>query len=131
MQIPDILPIYNEAIDALLNATFVGREAKLYYETKQRCTCEGICTQCDGTGNIYIIKTTRLRVYSKSKVWSETGLIQFVDGRCQIIGYMSDVENIKRCSYLKIENKRFTLSTEPLRHGFGDRYFTAYINLVL
>ena len=130
MILPNILPIYQEVVDSILESVFIGKECKLYYETKEKCNCEGICEECDGTGNVYIIKTTRIRIYNKNKVWSETAGIQFVDGRCQIIGYAADVVNIKQCSYLKIEDRRFKLATEPLRHGFGSRYFTAYVDLI-
>lgn len=129
MQIPnDIFSVYEEAVDALLSSDYTSKDAELFYQKKVTSTSPGL----ESSSSIEDISlgTIRVRIFNKTRMWLETGGIQFVDGRCQIYGLMTDVPLIKKCVYLLIEGHRFKLVTEPLRHGFGNKYFTAFIDLI-
>ena len=130
MEIPnDIFSIYEEAVDALLASNYTAHDAKLYYTQPKRNSSSTLKTVADDTNDI-LLGTIRLRIHNRTKQWLESGGIQFVDGRSQIYGLMSDVPLIKKCTYITIEGHDFNLTTEPMRHGFGNKYFTAYIDLV-
>jgi hypothetical protein len=130
MDIPnDIFGCYEEGVEALLNSPYIGREAKLYYETKQKCICEGICSDCNGVNKVILLDTITIRIYNSTKQWLQTGGIQFIDGRCQILGRMKDADTLSRCTYILAEGKKFKLITHPMRHGFGSNYFIAYMDL--
>lgn len=129
MEIPnDIFDIYEEAVDALLANSYIGKDAQLYYQKKVTSTENGLSG--DPEVEDILLDTIKLRIYSKTRQWTQVGGVQFVDGRSQIFGLMSDVPKIKKCVYLLIEGHRYTLTTEPQRHGFGDKYFTAFIDLI-
>lgn len=130
MDIPSgLFSYYQEAVDALLSSDYTSKDVLLYYEKKAPYSANGL-SDSDEVSETILLDTIRLRVHNKTKQWSQTGGVQFTDGRCQIYGLMSDADTIKRCTYLEIEDHKFKLATEPMRHGFGTKYFTAFIELL-
>lgn len=130
MEIPnDIFSVYEEAVEALLASNYTAKDAVLYYTKPKKNTSNTLSGPGDQPVDIKL-GDIRLRIHNRTRQWLETGGIQFVDGRSQIYGLMSDVPLLKKCTYLTIEGHNFNLVTEPMRHGFGSKYFTAFIDLI-
>jgi len=95
------------------------------------------CPVCNGEGKLYkgqedIIK---LRVYWDSKSWIKTEMIVSPDISAQIIGYMTDVNKVKRGKYLILNSDlqdivevKCELSGDLIPWGFRkNRYFVGYV----
>lgn len=118
-----------------------GRSASIYkIGGPSPFTNFSTCGVCWGEGHLYKEQSDiiRLRVYWDSKSWIKlAGQIVTQDGVAQIIGYMTDLNKIKRAKYLilnsdlqDIQEMRYVLSGMPVPFGFRkNRYFIGYVNL--
>lgn len=124
--IPDnIFDDYFEFVDELLINDNISDEATLYYVVKSNVI------GFDSTENISS-ETVRIRVYENPKNWNKNGGIEFINGRCKIIGTKEVLDKIRNCSYLSINNLDYKLATEPMSHGFkssNKKYYSAFIDL--
>lgn len=142
---------YYQAADEFIDNSFIGKDVTVVYETKEDCpNCNqnnydgsispfnnGLCPYCGGKSFIETQNTEniRLRVYHNNKSWIKIGNIETADGRAQIIGYASDAQKISQSSYLILFNSpanlRYKLSSDIFPHGFGNKYFIAFIDKCL
>lgn len=137
---------YFDTIDEIIENPYLGKDVRLYFISKQDCpNCnqnvydgvtpfDNLCPVCEGRN--YIENTTtdtiRLRVYTDAKKWIKIGGVDFKAGRAQIIGYASSVEKIRQSSKIEVLGQIpqfYTLGTDCFPHGFGSRYFVAFIDI--
>lgn len=154
--------IYNTFADTMIDNDMIGQTCTLYFPGKQiecpNCIFSGgfggagsnvyktggpapftygNCPLCNGKGKkeVEVTASVRLRCYFNKKDWrSVSPNIQIPDATMMTIGYLTDLPNIKSCSYIEAVNKqtnylkeRYKLAGEPHTHGFyKDRYFIAY-----
>lgn len=99
----------------------------------------GSCPLCGGNGlrETEITDTIRLRLYFNRKDWIKVvSGINIPDAAAMIIGYMTDLPKLRKCSEIvvSIDNNqaefRLNLIGVPIPHGFGQRYFLAFLNHV-
>lgn len=125
-----IFQSYFDTVDYLLEEPNIGKTCIVNYETKStkdyNIYGEEIWTEATLSND-----NIKLRVYYTPKNWVKTSMnVELIDGRIQILGYMKDVEKVKRSSSITIEGYDYKLATQPLRHGFGQRYFLAFMDLI-
>lgn len=99
----------------------------------------GSCPMCGGNGlrEKETTDTIRLRVYFSRKEWIKIApSVEVPDATALILGYNSDLGKIRKASEFVLSGDnntpqfRFNLASEPLPHGFGNRYFIAFIKRV-
>lgn len=120
--IPDVFDEYFEFCDDLLDNENTSEEVTIYYSSRGNTIGfdESVTITSD---------TINLRVYENPKNWSKNGGVEFIAGRCKIIGKKDDVIKLKGSSYFLISGIRYKLATEPMPHGFNSRYYSAFIDL--
>lgn len=143
---------YYDVCDEILNHGFLSDSYTLYYPPlKTACVnCNtsyfsgtsrnvykhggpapfnGICPMCAGNGYSEVEQTStiRLRVYFSRKDWVKIANVDISNAQIMIIGFMSDVNKIERMNEIDI-NGRFRLLGKPQSHGFGNRYFIAFLH---
>lgn len=95
----------------------------------------GSCPLCGGNGYKEEETTTtiRTRVYWEKKDWIKRGGIDIANSDVMILGKSEDLKKIMRMSYIKLNSDQNTLDTKyvldgaPFYHGFGHRYFVAFL----
>ena len=157
--IPDsIMQHYREIADDFIDVNF-GVDCTLYYPVK-RVACSDCsdsvtnqntnrfkhggpdfspntsCNQCGGVGfkEQEPTDTIKLRVYLSHKDFIKIGNQSIEDGLIQVIGKMSEVQKFEQASYLTVraENLEFKAkrSGKTQSHGFEDRYFITFMELI-
>lgn len=124
-----IFDLYFDAVDYLLEEPNIGRDATLYYDIKQSRSSNYTENFLDPQVNVKT-ETIKLRVYHSPKDWLTSSNIEFVDGRIQVLGYMADKNKLSRSTKVEVDGNSYRLATTPLRHGFGTRYFIAFLDLI-
>lgn len=121
---------YYTEMDCLIEDQTIGNLATLYY--KSNSSRDYSIFEEDTYNPSDVVKTDniRLKVYYSSKNWIKIGNTEFIDGRIQVVGYFSDIPNINKADYIQINNQKYKLATSPVSHGFGNRYFIAFFDLV-
>lgn len=116
---------YFEAADLFIDHEQIGKDVTLFYETKvdNNSFLNDSDTQLTS-------ENIRLRVYYSPKDWNKVQVVEFINGRIQVIGYMSDMTKLTRATYIVINSIKYKLATFPLGHGFGNRYFVAFLDLI-
>lgn len=139
---------YYEAADQFIDNLYLGKAVKLYFITKKDCTnCNqnvydgnipftNLCPYCEGKNYIEeeTTKNIRLRVYTVYKDWIKVAGVEFVSGRAQVIGYISDMTSVEQCTKLDIFDgtglgMTYKLATRCTPHGFGLKYFISHIDV--
>ena len=123
---------YFEGMDYLMNSPYIYTEVILVHEIKapqQSLTYEDAFSNLDSTETAKT-ESIRLRMYHAPKDWLKTGGIEFKEGRVQIIGYLEDKDKLIKCSYILAKDNKYILAGPPVCHGFEDRYFMGYLDLV-
>ena len=69
-------------------------------------------------------------MYHSPRDWLKISGMQFVDGRVQILGYMDDVRKLLSASQIRYNDSVYILASKPVRHGFGERYFVCFLDIV-
>lgn len=123
-----IFDSYFEAIDYFLEEPMIGRTVTVVYKTKNNTNSVDFNSSLDEYAEV--TETVKLRMYHSPKDWFKSGITQYVDGRVQILGYMSDVDKLNRSSELRLDNLTYKLASQPVRHGFGNRYFLAFLDII-
>lgn len=95
----------------------------------------GDCPYCEGKGYLSVEQTDNIRLriyYEKTKF--DKDVINHDAFKAQIIGHMADLPKINRADYLLLETDlegnyrvKVRLSSPPLSWGFGDKYFSCYV----
>lgn len=119
-----IYDIYHSGVDYLMNEPNIARNVTVYYEER----INPVNFLEDGV--TVTSENIKLRVYTSMKSWLKTAHVEFIDGRIQVIGYMTDAIKLQRSTYIMIDNNKYKLATQPVRHGFGERYFVAFLDLI-
>jgi len=119
---------YFEAVDYLLEEPMIGRTVTVVYKTKNNTSSVDFNASLDEYTEV--TETIKLRMYHSPRDWFKSGITQYVDGRVQILGYMTDVNKLNRSSELRLDNLTYKLASQPVRHGFGNRYFLAFLDIV-
>lgn len=95
------------------------------------------CVSCGGNGTReeQVTGTIRLRMYWRQRDWIKVSEISFPDADVQVIGYLTDLPNLKKANEVRLNNQygdwRFQLSGENFPHGFGkNRYFVAFLKRI-
>lgn len=121
---------YFDTVDWLLEEPHIGKTCTVNYETKSTKDYNIYGEELYTEDTISTDKI-QLRIYYTPKNWIKTSMnIEIIDGRIQILGYMKDVDKVKNSSTITIEGYEYKLATNPLRHGFGQRYFLAFMDLI-
>lgn len=125
-----IFNLYYEAVDYFIEDPYIGKTINLYYESKKPRTSQGY--QEDFLDNSQNVKTEtlKIRMYHSPREWLKVANVAMVAGRVQVIGYMSDAEKLQRCTYITYNNLKYILGVQPVPHGFGSRYFVAFLDIV-
>lgn len=146
-----IFSIYYNVCDEILNNNYLSNLYTVYYPPiKQSCSnCNtgyfggvsknvykhggpapftGSCPLCGGNGyrELESTDTLRLRVYWSRKDWIKISNIDISQAQVMIIGFKTDINKIERMNEIEL-NGRYRLLSKPQSHGFGDRYFIAYL----
>jgi hypothetical protein len=119
---------YFEAVDFLLEEPNIGRIVTLVYTIKKNINSMDYEDLLDTTEEV--TETINLRLYHSPRDWMKSGMVQFVDGRVQVLGYMADVDKLRKATEIRLDNVTYKLASEPVRHGFGSRYFLAFLDLI-
>lgn len=98
----------------------------------------GNCPICGGNGKKELASTDtiNLRVYYKTKDWVKVANINIPNADAQVIGYLTDLPKLRRAQRVEITDPsgilvwRCSLSGEPYLHGFGNRYFVAFLKRI-
>lgn len=119
---------YFEGVDYLLEEPNIGRSVTLVYKIQKNTNSSSF----NDLENDFeeVTENIKLRLYHSPKDWYKSNITQYVDGRVQILGYMADVTKLKRASEIRLDGSTYKLVTIPVRHGFGDRYFLAFLDLI-
>lgn len=125
---PNIFTHYFEAVDYLIEEPMIGRTITLIYKTKNNSNSVDFNNSLDEYEEIS--ETIKVRLYNSPKDWLKSGNIEYIDGRVQVLGYMSDSFKLKRASEIKLDNLTYKLASEPVRHGFGNRYFMCFLDII-
>jgi hypothetical protein len=123
---------YFSAVDYFIEEPMIGKNITLVYESikpREQNTYLSSFEELDSE-KIVSEDTIRVRMYNSPRDWLKTSGIEFIDGRVQIMGYMSDSDKLTRCSYVLYGNFKYKLMSLPTRHGFGEKYFIAYLDLI-
>jgi hypothetical protein len=154
---------YREACDFFIDDNHIGKSCTLVYPAR-RIICDncivntiggtstnsykhgglapfnfGNCPLCGGNGyhEEEITDSIRLRIYWRQKDWIKVSNISIPDADVQVIGYLSDLPNLRKANEVILVNEtthgewRVILSGEPFLHGFGkDRYFVAFLKRI-
>lgn len=156
----DLFDVYHETMDLFMTNDNFSRPATLMYPPRtvdcNNCTTQwfagvsknvyahggpapftgGKCPVCGGNSKKQVVDTdsVRLRTIWTKKDWIKLAGINVPDAEAQIIGYASDLKNIKKAQKIKLMNHQknvefvFALSGEPFMHGFGrQKYFIAFV----
>lgn len=125
-----IFNLYYEATDFFINDPTIGKSIILYYETRKPKTSsiynEDLLDNSKSVKN----ETLRVRMYHSPRDWLKTGHVDMVAGRVQIIGFMTDAIKLQRSTTIKYNNLTYKLAVQPVPHGFGNRYFIAFLDLI-
>lgn len=146
-----VFTAYYDIVDSFIDEDF-GVTCSIFYKSERvACSCSqnhnlygGVsafnnsdCIYCGGIGykEQENSETIKLRVYSDEyrKKWIQTP-VNTPDGTIQVIGYLTDLDKIKRADYIVvniekqgIERFKYKLFGEPFTHGFKhSRYFIGY-----
>jgi len=119
---------YFEAVDFFLEEPNIGRTVTIVYKTKKDINIINYEEMLDDTEET--TETINLRLYHSPRDWLKSGTIQFIDGRVQILGYMSDSEKLLRATEIRYSGRTYKLAANPMPHGFGSRYFIAFLDVI-
>src|SRR5690606_34184206 len=120
VKIPNVFDKYFDVVDSIYEEGNIAKPTTLYFSTKEECpNCVpgstsiykqggpiefsiGVCPYCGGKNHIESTTTssTNLRVYADKRRWVKVGNVEIDAIDIQIIGKMSDFNNIKRCDYM-------------------------------
>ena len=123
-----IFQSYFDVVDYLLEEPNIGRLITLVYKTKKNIDISNFNNLLDDTTEY--TDTIKVRLYHSPRDWFKSGITQYVDGRVQVLGYMSDVEKLRRSTEIRLDNVTYKLASDPVRHGFGDRYFLTFFDII-
>ena len=157
----DLWNSYYEACDFFLDDSHIGSTCTLVYPSRKiscnNCVTNtigatstnsyrhggpapfsfGSCSLCGGSGykEEEVTGTIRLRMYWRQRDWIKVSEISFPDADVQVIGYLTDLPNLKKANEVRLNNQygdwRFQLSGETFPHGFGkNRYFVAFLKRI-
>lgn len=98
----------------------------------------GSCPICGGNGKKEesVTDTINLRVYYRPKDWVTVANIKIPDADAQVIGYLSELPKFRRAQKIQITDPSEVLvwtcelRGEPYLHGFGNRYFVAFLKRI-
>lgn len=154
---------YYEACDFFLDDSHIGESCTLVYPSRKiacnNCVTSNIggtstnayrhggpapfnfgsCPLCGGNGyhEEEITGTITLRIYWQPRDWIKVSSISFPNADVQVIGYKSDLPNLRKANEVILLNDqtntdwRMALAGEPFLHGFGkNRYFVAFLKRV-
>ena len=119
---------YFEAVDFLLEEPNIAKIITLVYKIKKNINSinyEEMLDEFEET-----TETINVRLYHSPRDWLKSGTIQFIDGRVQILGYMSDSEKLMKSTEIRFGGRTYKLTASPLPHGFGSRYFIAFLDVI-
>lgn len=140
-----VFTTYREFADAMISD--FGINCTLYFETisttetsvsptkqKRRMSLDPVAPEFGRGSQSYETTTTtstvKLRVYWSRRDWVKVGNFDIPDLSIQTIGYMTDLESLKKADKMSInngENFEFELIGEPFPHGIKqDRYVICY-----
>jgi len=129
---------------ACINCVFDGKGGtNVYNGTGPMSFTFGLCPVCNGKGfkDEEVTETIRFRIYGEKnnfiKGHSQTNNIEYSDGSLQIIGHLSDVPKVVKANKILVNSDEekyrkweYKLNSEPFKHGFGNRYFLAYLKRI-
>lgn len=153
---------YYEAGDFFLDDNHIGKTCTLVYPSRKiscdNCVANNIgststnsyrhggpapfnfgpCPLCGGNGyhEEEVTGTITLRIYWNSRDWIKVSDISFPDADVQIIGYLSDLPNLRKADAVLLLNPKYgswrtTLAGEPFPWGFGkNRYFMGFLKRI-
>lgn len=100
----------------------------------------GVCPLCGGKGFKAEVESAnlKLRVYGDMRDWVKIGkAVEVPIGRVQVIGKMGDSVKLTRAEKILVFSDKtefarltYTLASKIMPHGFGGKYFIAYLDLV-
>lgn len=98
----------------------------------------GSCPLCGGNGvkEEESTDTIRTRVYWEKKDWIKRGGVDIPNSDVMIMGFSSDLVKITRMNYIRLNttqnviDNKYSLDGAPFYHGFGRRYFVAFLKQV-
>lgn len=115
-----------------------GLPTNLYNGTGPYPFSFGLCPLCNGQGYKEVEQTEsfRLRVYWNQKDWRKiVGKIEYPDCKCMVLGSVNNLSKLTKANKIQIFTNSgnyntwyFKLLGEPFLHGFGSRYFGAYLD---
>lgn len=125
-----VFNVYQEFVNYLIEDPNIGKTITLYYETRKPKTSSVYNEDfLDNSQNVKT-ETLRIRMYHSPRDWVKMGYVDMVAGRVQILGYMSEATKLEKCTYIEYGNLTYKLGVKPVPHGFGSRYFIAYLDLI-
>lgn len=113
------------------NTGHFGGVSKNVYKHGGPAPFTGQCPLCGGNGysETENTATLRLRVYWSRKDWIKIANVNVAQAQVMIIGHKADLPKIHRMNEIEL-NGRYRLLTKPQSHGFGDKYFIAFLHEV-
>ena len=130
-----VFPAKREACDNCLYDPHTNRSANIYRAGGPiEFNDHQICPRCQGAGKLEepVTSTIRLRIYWEPSAWREIGIkVADPDGRCMVIGYMSDLPEFERANTVLLNNslkniRNYQCAREGEAQPWGfrqDRYF--------
>jgi len=131
-------PSKKVACDNCITTNFGGISKNVFRSGASSPFTFGNCPLCGGNGyrEEESTDTIRTRVYWQKKDWITQGNISIPNADVMIMGHAADLPKILRMNYIKLINTQTTLtgsyalSGTPFYHGFGLRYFVAFLKQV-
>ena len=81
--------------------------------------------------NVETRDSIRVRYYPDPKVWTKYGNVSISEADLMIIGYIRDLEKVKRAKELEFTTgavvNKYILARNPNSWGFGEIYFQAFL----
>lgn len=122
--------VYYEIVDELIDDNTIGQTITLHYKSETPRDYDDFLEDTFVPKEEVKTDTMKVRLYTSTKNWIKVANTEFIDGRIQIIGYMSDLEKLTRSSFITHNDNKYKLATNPLKHGFGNRYFVAFLDVI-
>jgi hypothetical protein len=139
-QISEVVQLtYQSTTDKCSNCIYNnGQPTNLYNGSGPYPFSFGLCPLCNGKGYKDVEAATeniRLRVYWESRDWRKiVSKIEYPNAKCMILGAIDNLPKITKANKIQIFTNSanynewtFKLAGEPFLHGFGSRYFGAFL----
>lgn len=124
-----IFNLYYEASDFFIENPMIGKVLTIVYESREPKSLTYSDTLLDFSEQVKT-EDIKIRMYHNPRDWKKLGYVDMISGRVQVIGYMTDAIKLQRATYMTYSNLKYKLGVQPVPHGFGSRYFVAYLDLI-